>query len=190
MELNTTQKATLNTLVSKVVALDKAEKAFDTSSKAIISLYMELVDSIEKGTLKTKGKEVHDTLTVELKHKEASLDTHIYKRVVSVVDTVALYIAKGVKLKTELIPFTLIAKVTDLLSEGYISKKQVDKQYPKEGAEYKKGLEDLVTQGSYKKLVGSADYSMLDDDTITLVKSLDTASLKGLSALVKVQMGA
>ena len=191
MALTVTQKKKISLLVDSVVALEKAEVVFDSSSKAIIDLYHELLaDKDIKGTLKEKNSLVFSLMMNELGKHEAKLSDHVYKRVVDVCKTVHKYISLGVILKVNLIPFTLISKVTKLLDKKAITKKQIANAHKKEDTKYKEALENLCIAGDYKLLVGSVDYSMLDDETVTLVKALDEASLKGLQGLVKVQLGA
>ena len=185
-----TQSKLVVGLVASVVALEKAEKKFDTSSKAIISLFVELVEAQTKGTLKVKAKVVHEEMTAVVGTVDGVSDSTI-KRIITVIDTVAKYHQQGLKLRTTAIPFTLIQQVVELLDGKFITKSQVDKTAQlKDDVKYAKALKDICTAGAYKELVGSVDYSMLDEDTVTLVKGLTKDSLKGLQGLVRVQLGA
>ena len=121
-----TQSKLVVGLVKSVVALEKAEKKFDTSSKAIIALYVELTEAQEEGTLKAKAKLVHsDMSTIVTDMKDVA--EHTSKRIIKVIDTVAKYHEQGLKLRTTAIPFTLIGQIVELLDGKFITKSQVDK---------------------------------------------------------------
>ena len=179
------------TLVKSVVALEKAEKKFDTSSKAIISLFTELVDGQTEGTLKAKALLVH-TEMVTIIDGTKDLAEHTSKRIVAVVDTVDKHFQLGLKMRVEAIPFTDIQRVVDLVDNKFLTKSQVDKadKTNKEDTDYSKAIKDLITVGAYKQLVGNVDYSMLSDELVTTVKALSKDDIKGLAGLCKVQAGA
>ncbi len=188
--MNEAQSKLVVGLVKSVVALEKAEKKFDTSSKAIIALFVELTEAQEEGTLKAKAKLVHSDMSAVVTDMK-DVAEHTSKRIIKVIDTVAKYHEQGLKLRTTAIPFTLIGQIVELLDGKFITKSQVDKTSKiSDDVKYTKALKDLVVAGAYKELVGSVDFSMLDEDTVTLVKGLSKDSLKGLQGLVRVQLGA
>jgi len=117
------------------------------------------------------------------------LSDTLFKRASGVVNTISDAIAKGVLLKTGLIPFTLIQRVVKFVVEGNISKKELTALSKVEDEKYLKACQDLCTKGDYKALVGSVDYSMLDEGLVTTVKGLDKEALKGMQGLLKVVLG-
>ena len=191
LALSAEQKSSILTLVKSVVALEKAEIKFDMTSKSIIDLFNDIFSSIpkDKGNFKDKVSATRDILLKEIKELD-TLQKSTVTRVNHVINTVANLLLSGLKLKIKEIPFVLVTKVVDLHKDGYLSTKEINKALKKDEEDYKEALEDLCTKGAYKKLVGSVDFSMLDEDTVTLVKALDKSSLIGLQGLIKVQMGA
>ena len=184
------QETTLRGLVGTVVALESAEKAFDVSAKSLISVFGEMFEAIDKskGNMAARAKAVESSMLTFISTIEMSDGAETRSK--GVVTTVSGAISKGIILKTDLIPFTLMQKVIKLVLSGHISKKEITAISKLDDTKYAKGLQDLCTKGDYKALVGSVDYSMLDEDLITLVQGLDKGALTGLSGLIKVVVGA
>ena len=190
--MNQEQNKLVVALVQSVVALEKAEVKFDTSSKAIIALFEELLGSGDvTKALKEKALVVYGEMVVVVKGV-ADIKTTTEKRIVSVLDTVLIHYSLGLRMRVSAIAFTDLQRVCELVEGGNLSKSQLTKAHKQNEADkdYEKAIKDLIVIGAYKKLVGTVDYSMLDEDTVTLVKALSKDDLKGLQGLVKVQLGA
>lgn len=191
MELSKQQRELVVSLVGSVVALEEAEKVFDTSSKSIITMFKEVYATVDKveGTAKVRASLVAIEL-IKVVESVYDVPTTVISRVKKVITTVEALYLSGITLKVTLIPFTLIQKVVELHSGQYISKSSITKAKKVDDSEYKKAIEDICTAGAYKELVGAVDYSMLDESLVTLVKELDSSAITGLAGLCKIVVGA
>lgn len=191
MQLNKQQTESIKVLVGSVVALEEAEKVFDTSSKAIIEMFKEVYATVNKseGTAKVRASLVASEL-IKVVDSIEDVSASVVGRVKKVITTVEALYLSGITLKVTLIPFTLIMKVVELHSGKFITKSSITTANKVDDGEYKKAIEDICTAGAYKELVGTVDFSMLDESLVTLVKGLDSSAITGLAGLCKIVKGA
>ena len=191
MNLSKQQTESIKVLVGSVVALEEAERVFDTSSKAIITMFKEVYATVNKseGTAKIRAGLVA-TEIIKVVDSIEDVPSTVVTRVKKVVTTVEALYLSGITLKVTLIPFTLIMKVVELHSGKFISKSSITSANKVEDAMYKKAIEDICTAGAYKELCGIVDFSMLDEGLVTIVKGLDSKAITGLAGLCKIVKGA